>query len=365
MGADHVDVPVTLNHSTPNTVFVRVKTANGSGANYVYSGAYYKPVDTYLIFRPGDPLTQTVAIPIAKTKEQGHFKVGFPEAPQGANNGKSSAEVTSATGAQPTKAITAGFRKPHAFKATGQLTYDMSLNNVRWSGKGGPGEFSTSFTHGRSQPGNAETGLYLDNTMYPSAEPPFAVKNGALILHSQMLAQSISYQGVRYGYGAAVLNGRNMPETQLTYGQYEWQATMPNRHGSWPALWLIGVQGWPPEIDVYEGFGQNNSFDFDRDITANIHGGPINKRTFTRSMWIDATRAYGIQHVASGKHTFALDVEADYITWFVDGMETYQARNPFSEPFYPVMDVAVKTTGSYSGGSGDMAIYSFKVWKKR
>lgn len=365
VGATRVDIPVRLDRATPNTVHVRVKTANGSGTNYVYSGAYFEATDKYLIFRPGDPLVQTVSVRIVKTKEGGHFKVSFPEAPQGANAGTSSAVVTSVTGAAPTTPVTAGFRLPRTFKATGTLSYDLNPATVRWSDKGGPGVLSTSFTHGRAQTGNAETGLYLDNTLHPSAEPAFAIKDNKLVIHSQKLATPLSYGGVSYSYGAAMLSGRNSPETQVTYGQYEWVATMPNRRGSWPALWLIGVRGWPPEIDVYEGFGYNNSWDFERDFSANIHGGPINQRKFTRSMWIDATTAYSISNIGSMPHRYAVDIQADYITWFIDGIEVYQARNPFSEPFYPVMNVAVKTSSAFTDGSGDMAIASFKVWRNR
>ncbi|WP_404338496.1 family 16 glycosylhydrolase [Sphingomonas sp. MMS12-HWE2-04] len=365
LGATQVDIPVRLSQATPNTVHVRVKTSNGTGTNYVYSGGYFQAVDKYVVFRPGDPLVQTVSVKITKTKEGGQFKLMFPEAPSGANAGTSSANITSVSGAAATTPITAGFRLPRTFKPSGTLAYDMNPATVRWSDKGGAGVFSTSFTHGRAQTGNAENGLYLDNTLHPAAEAPFSVKDNKLVIHSQKLATPITYGGVSYGYGAGVLNGRNMPETQVTYGQYEWTATMANRSGSWPALWLIGVRGWPPEIDVYEGFGYNGSWNFDRNLSANIHGGPINQRKFTRSMWIDGTLAYGINNVASMPHRYAVDIQADYITWFVDGIETYQARNPFSEAFYPVMNVAVKTTSAYTGGTGDMAISSFKVWKNR
>lgn len=365
VGATRVDIPVRLDGPTPNTVHVRVKTINGTGANYVYSGAFFEPVDRYVIFRPGDPLVQTVTVKIVKTKEGGHFRLSFLEAPQGAKAGTSSAVITSVTGAAPTQPITSGFRLPRSFKPSGTLRYDMQTHGVRWSDKGGPGVFATSFGHGRTQPANAETGLYLDAALHPSAEAPVALRDGAIVLHSQALAKPISYAGKSYSYGATLLSGRNMPETQLTYGQYEWVATMPNRRGSWPALWLAGVRGWPPEIDVYEGFGHNNSFNFDRDFTANIHGGPINQRAFTRSLWIDIGKAYGIAPLGSKPHRYAVDIQRDYITWFVDGVETYQARNPFAEPFFPMMNVAVKTGSAYADGTGDMIISSFKVWRNQ
>jgi hypothetical protein len=59
-----------------------------------------------------------------------------------------------------------------------------------------------------------------------------------------------------------------------------------------------------------------------------------------------------------------VDIGPEYITWFVDGLETYQSVNPFrGHRWYPIMDVAVKTTSSYDDGSGDMIVKSFRAWQ--
>ena len=77
----------------------------------------------------------------------------------------------------------------------------------------------------------------------------------------------IAYEGTTYRYGAAVLTGRKLPATHLKHGQVEWVATTGDRRDSWPALWLVGVEGWPPEIDVFEGFGYESHWDFATDLS--------------------------------------------------------------------------------------------------
>src|SRR3546814_683667 len=150
-------------------------------------------------------------------------------------------------------------------------------------------------------------------------------------------------------YGAAILTGRRIAETRVRYGQYEWVARMPNRRGSWPALWLLGVNGWPPEIDVYEGFGYSKDWNFTTDISANIHGGPRNRRMFVRPMRLRAPAVYKLSGFDTGYHSYAVDIQKDYITWFVDGLEVYQAVNPFhEEDWYPLIQMAVKTEAPYT-----------------
>ena len=364
-GASFVDIPVRLDRATPNTVIARVKTQNCCGTQSAYSPTFYKHVDQTVIFRPGDPLVRTVRVPIARTKNGGQFKLVFPVTPQGAVRGQAEATVTSRTGASVPPLWTSGFRAARTFAATGTLTYDLKADSVRWSDGGSPSEWSTSLAHGRTQPENGETGLYLDAGLHPDAEAPVRVENSRLVLHSQRLAKPIKHDGADWRYGASVLTGLRMPETHVSRGQYEWIARVGDRPGSWPALWLVGVNGWPPEIDVYEGFGYQSSWDFNTDISANLHGGPRGKRAFDRLMHTNGVRSYNLLPIARADHRFAVDIQEDFITWFVDGLEVYQARNPFDEAFYPIMNVAVKTNGRYDDGSGDLEVSGFRVWRIR
>jgi hypothetical protein len=362
-GASVVHVPLTLDRPTPNTVIARVTTVNGSGTTRAISGTHYKAVDTVVIFRPGDPLRRTIAVPILSATQGQQFSVKLREAPWGAAMGSATATVTADAAQVPTAQATEGFRPPRTFRPTGTLQYEMAKATMRWSDKGHAGAWSTALSHGRAQVANGETGLYLDGWIYKGIEAPLRYTDNGLVMHTQVLTTPITYQGVAYHYGAVVLSGHNTPSTQIGFGQYEWTAKMPNRRDAWPAFWLISTSGWPPEIDVYEGFGFRSYWDFDRHTAATLHGGANGTRSFQRGAVIQLEQAYGISGLTQGFHTYAVDIQPDYVTWFIDGKETYQSVNPFAGfRWYPIMNVAVKTTGSYADGSGDMIVKSFRAY---
>lgn len=65
-------------------------------------------------------------------------------------------------------------------------------------------------------------------------------------------------------------------------------------------------------------------------------------------------------------HVFAVTVTPEWITMFVDGVETMTYANPFKgETWYPLTNVAVKARpdSAYDDGSGDMILRSLKIWR--
>lgn len=364
VGATEAFVPIRLNRATPNTVVVRVMTRNGTGTMAGIEGHHFQRVDTTVIFRPGDAREQTVRIPLIKMDAGRQFELILPEGVIGGAVFNSWAKITAVTGAAQTFAKSSGFRPARTFAPTGTLAYKLDPAAVKWTDAGGSDAWSTKLPHGRTQPGNAETGLYLDPAQHRSPLPPLGIENGEVVIRSQQLVSPIQHDGTFWNHGAAILTGQRMPATQLQYGQYEWTAMMPNRRGGWPALWLLPTTGWPPEIDVYEGFGYSTGWNFARNISGNIHGGANGTRTFTALMQADATRIYGLGGFDNSYHRYAVDITPHYITWFVDGKETYQTVNPFRGiTWFPLMNVAVKHSGDYVGGTGEMRVRSFAVWK--
>jgi beta-glucanase (GH16 family) len=364
-GATEAFVPIRLNRATPNTVILRLLTKNGSGTLAGVAGTHFQKVDTTIFFRPGDPLEQTVRIPLLKMDAGRNFTLYLPEGAIGAAVINSWAAITAVAGASTGVAKTTGFRPARAFTPTGTLAYQLDPATVTWSDAGSTAAWRTRLPHGRTQPANGESGLYLDPALHQSPLPPLATENNEVVIRSQQLLTPLFYDNQYFYHGAAVLTGQKMPATQIQYGQYEWTAMMPNRRGGWPALWLLPTSGWPPEIDVYEGFGYGSGWNFSRNISSNIHGGANNTRTFTALMQVNALTAYGLSGFDTGYHRYAVDIQPDFITWFVDGKETYQTVNPFrGTTWFPLMNVAVKHSGDYIGGTGEMRVRSFVVYKK-
>jgi hypothetical protein len=363
-GASVAYVPISLDRPTPNTVIARVMTEDGTGLVRGIAGVNYQSIYTSVIFRPGDPLTKTVEVPILLGVPQADFIVRFVEAPWGGKMGTDRAIVQCDFLREPTPQQIEG-REARSFAPSGTLQWKMSRETMKWSDAGHDKAWSTQLPNGRSQPGNQETGIYLDGWVYRDQpiEAPLRYTDEGLVMHTQKLQQPIAWDGVPYAYGAIALSGHNTRPLQIGYGQYEFTAKMPTRRGAWPALWLISTAGWPPEIDIYEGFGFESWWDFDRYTANTLHGGANITRTFQQGTFMNTDEIYGIAGFTTGFHSFAVDIQPDYITWFIDGRETYQAVNPFAGfRWYPIMNVAVKTSGDYADGTGDMIVKDVKVY---
>lgn len=170
-----------------------------------------------------------------------------------------------------------------------------------------------------------------------------------------------------YPFLAAMLSGHRTTDTHFKYGSVEWVVRMPNRRFSWPALWLLPTRGWPPEIDVYEGFGYNNDWNFSAHLATNLHGGEHLRRAFTRSAMSMRMSDFEQPNTLDSEfHTHQVTVDPNWITMFVNGVETMRYANPFSdETWYPLTNVAVKAPmdNAYDQGSGAMTIRSIRVWR--
>ncbi len=64
------------------------------------------------------------------------------------------------------------------------------------------------------------------------------------------------------------------------YGYFEALITFPIASGQWPAFWLTSSIGWPPEIDIVEGYSKGDLYERGKRLQSNIHyrkedAGPI------------------------------------------------------------------------------------------
>lgn len=357
VGTTVVHVPVTLDKASPNTViaFVRVFDGQGGRANPDAT----KPV----IFRPGDPLTKSVSFNVSGMTEGNSLKAVQPSVPDGGNRAGGGILITARAGAV-NQALEDGGQKALKFSPLGSLRYSATGSSIQFDDQGGPNRFSSALSHGRIQPGNGETGYYGTVDM-----GGFARTGDGLVLSSRRLDKPVPVgsPATMYPFLATMLSGHKTPESQFKYGSVEWVVKMSNRKGSWPALWLLPTSGWPPEIDVYEGFGYNGSWKFSSDLSTNLHGGHKGDHKFSRSAMNMKMRTFGLADTLDSEfHTFAVTVNPEWITMFIDGGETMRYANPFKgETWYPLTNVAVKADpkAAYADGCGDMVLRSIKVWR--
>ncbi len=358
VGATVVHVPVTLDKPSPNTVIAYVRVFDGQGGRAKSSDAT-KPV----IFRPGDPLKKTVSFNVSGMTEGNNVKAVQPSVPDGAVRTGGGILITAKAGAV-NEPIKDEGQKALTFSPLGELRYSATGSTIQFDDKGGSNRFSTSLSHGRTQVGNGETGYYGTVDM-----GGFSKAGNDLILSSRRLEKPVAVgsPATTYPFLATMLSGHKTPETQFNYGSVEWVVKMSNRKASWPALWLLPTSGWPPEIDVYEGFGYNGSWKFPSDLSTNLHGGHKSNHKFSRSAMNMKMNTFGLADTLDSEfHTFAVTVNAEWITMFIDGGETMRYANPFKgETWYPLTNVAVKATpeSAYDDGCGDMVLRSLKVWR--
>lgn len=138
------------------------------------------------------------------------------------------------------------------------------------------------------------------------------------------------------------------------YGRFEIRAKLPAGKGTWPAIWMLGIdeenKGWPHkgEIDIMEHVGRDQDT-----IHFSLHTGKYNhpKRT-------QITHTSKIEGVTERFVDYAIDWDDEKISFEADGVERccfykkdYSDSWPFDKPHYLILNVAI---GGGFGGSVDM-----------
>jgi len=159
----------------------------------------------------------------------------------------------------------------------------------------------------------------------------------------------------------------------MLHGKIEFKAKVPRGRGTWPALWMVGVdmekKGWPAcgEIDVMEYVGwQPGLFHFTVHTTSFNH--EIKTQKGTRKNVGEADGDF---------HLFGLLWSPEKLEWFYDGEKVFEFKNtgkgrddwPFDQPHYLIVNLAMG--GSWGGAKGvDDAVFPaeflvnyVRVWK--
>lgn len=252
-------------------------------------------------------------------------------------------------------------------------------------------------SHGYTQDGNQETGLYMNEDKFPGkAQSPISydAAEGALRLHTLAFPMDAraEHDSRLFRHQAAVIQGQTMDEVCGAEGVWRMEAKIPIRRYSWPAFWLVGrgasgAKGswtqWPPEIDILEKFNYAwGAADTAYTTTFAQHYGKVgsNSRVGAFGGEIEANQWLpGTGPLNEGYHSWACaivyhaDPRRAEVTFFFDDVEVgchvLHARHEDMKTrleLFPIANVAVKASSSYTpeqyntddgrGHSGDMLI---------
>jgi len=174
---------------------------------------------------------------------------------------------------------------------------------------------------------NAELELYRKSNT--------KVRNGNLELIARKARAALGWDGRRYKYtsGMVMTGGRKGVKPvgfARTFGYFEARMKIPTGRGLWPAFWLLPTTYQSrPEVDIMEVLGNRPDI-----AHFNVHTGPFNVGT----QWASG------QDLSAGWHTFALDWQANQLTWLVDGAVRFQTTDPAlipQQPEYLLLNLAV------------------------
>jgi beta-glucanase (GH16 family) len=137
-------------------------------------------------------------------------------------------------------------------------------------------------------------------------------------------------------------------------GRVEVRAKLPAARGTWPAIWMLGVNhprvGWPlcGEIDILEAVGYDPGV-----VHANIHTATYNHAQKTGK---GASRK--VEDLYGTFHVYALEWNAERLDFFVDDAKYFSYANektgtavwPYDQPFYLILNLAIG--GEWGGKRG-------------
>jgi len=166
-----------------------------------------------------------------------------------------------------------------------------------------------------------------------------------LFLSSGLLtieARKEKYRGQKYTSARIATQNKKI----FTYGRVDIRAKLPVGQGIWPALWMLGNNissvGWPAcgEIDIMEMIGKTP-----KKVYGTLHW---KKKDGTHTM---LTKSYKLENGAFSDqfHVYSLLWTKDSLKILIDdqiysrvGMDVFpEESNPFHQPFYLVINVAI------------------------
>ena len=161
---------------------------------------------------------------------------------------------------------------------------------------------------------------------------PFSVNDGVVTLALNPIPQNEQYKTYGLDYSSGMLN--TIASFSQTYGYFEARLKFAPGNGIHDAFWMLPIDGnGQVEIDVAEQRGAEpwnvinvvHSLDEGRDISH--------------------SKGYTVSTATTEFHTYGVDWQPDYITFYIDGVAVRTL------PTWPGLDVPMYMLASLGGGS--------------
>lgn len=222
-----------------------------------------------------------------------------------------------------------------------KLTFSEDFNSFSGSATGKGTTWMTTYPYSgiasRTLYTNKEAEYYSDSSVGVN---PFTVRNGVLDITAARATPGVetpANSGLTWTSGLIT----TYKSFSQLYGYFEVSAQLPAGKGFWPAFWLLPADNtWPPELDVFEVLGQDPTTLY-ASTHSKISGPDV------------GTKAVTVADTSKGFHTYAVNWQSDYITWYVDGYAVSKSATPadMHKPMYMLLNLAVGTAGSWPGAT--------------
>jgi beta-glucanase (GH16 family) len=184
---------------------------------------------------------------------------------------------------------------------------------------------------------NGEQQIYVDpryrgQAPAPLGLDPFKVRDGILSIVASRTPAELKPVLFNNEYTSGILTTQG--SFSQKYGYFEIRAKLPVGAGVWPAFWLLADDGgWPPEIDVLEGRGQEIG-----DMVMTTHW-----RNRTSGLVQSCGFDFLVPDASSGFHDYGMLWTQDRIVYFIDRKPVSDIKVPvgFDDPMYMIVNLAM------------------------
>ncbi len=225
-----------------------------------------------------------------------------------------------------------------------RLTFDDEFNSFSSSPTGANG--ATWMTDGAGSYGGPTQGRDLNSAgqavYYSDASVgynPYSLSNGTLSI-TAVPSSVVGGNADGLPYDSGWMN--TSTSFSQEYGVFEMNAQLPSGQGMWPAFWLMPENGsWPPEIDVTEQLGSTPGVDY-----TSIHSNDL--PSFNAES-VGTT----VGSTSTSFHTYGVDWEPDYTTFYYDGQQVYKEATPsdINVPMYMIANLGVGSATGWGGAA--------------